>query len=348
MAEETEAAPVVAYDDTDIVAEMREMRETIDTMENRVVSEPPLFEDFADYVRALHSDPEGRLEQFALVSETTTTAAGAVPDFLSSEYLSIIDTSRAFLGNIQNDPIGSSGMSVVYPAAGATKATVAVQATENTEVASTANLVTTLSVDLNTYAGANLVSKQLMERSQPDFVNILLRELASSYASVTDAASIAAAVAAADGTAILADLGADAAATFAAFNVANTAIIAGVRAPADTVWLAPDRWAQLNSLVDTAGRPLLVFGANGPMNAQGQSQFNTEVAQYHGWTVRLDPDAATGTCLIGWSPAVANLESSPVSLSATVVSTMSTEIGIYGLQNVAVKYDTGLYTLTLA
>jgi hypothetical protein len=205
-----------------------------------------------------------------------------------------------------------------------------------------------LSVDLLTYAGANRVSNQLISRSQPGFVEILLRELAGQYASVTDAASILAAVTAADGTAILADLGADGAATFAAFNVANTAIIAGVRRPADTVWLAPDRWAQLNSLTDVGGRPLLVFGANGPNNAQGQSQFNTMVAQYHGWIVRLDVDAAAGTCLIGWSDSVANLEQAPVSLSALQVDTLSTEIGIAGLQNVVVKFAEGLYTLTAA
>ena len=342
-------APVAAFDDSEIKSELVQLADRIDTFENRVTDEPPLFADFAEYVAVLTgNDPDGKMAKFALNSETTTTGAGVVPDFLSQEYISIIDTSRAFLGNIQNDPIGSVGMSVVYPAAGATTATVAVQATENVEVASTANPVTTLSVDLLTYAGANLVSIQLLQRSQPDFVNILLRELASSYASVTDAASIAVAVAAVGDTAILADLGADAAATFAAFSLANTVIIAGVRSPADTVWLAPDRWAQLNSLVDSDGRPLLVFGANGPMNAQGQSAFSTTVAQYHGWTVRLDADAATGSCLIAWSPSYANLELNPVEISAQVVSTLSTEVGIWGLQAPVVKYPDGTYSLTLA
>ena len=114
------------------------------------------------------------------------------------------------------------------------------------------------------------------------------------------------------------------------------------------MFLAPDRWAQLNSLVDADGRPLLVFGANGPMNAQGQSAFSTMVAQYHGWTVRLDVDAAAGTCLIANTKHVANLESSPTQLSALQVDTLSTDVGIWGLQNIAVKFDTALYTLTAA
>ena len=352
-ATETVTTDVVTYDDTDMRAEIVRLSDIIDTMENRVVTEPDLFGSLSDFVETMAdsrrgmADAQDKMEKFALDGDTTTGAAGLVPDYLSSEYLSIIATSRAFLGNISSDPIGTAGMSVVYPDR-TSGPSVAVQAVENTEVSSTALVVGTMSVDLLTYAGANKVSQQLITRSQPGFVDILFRELAGQYAQVTDKASISAAVAGAGGTAVLADLGADPAATFAAFNVANSAIITAVRKPADTVWLAADRWAQLNSLVDADGRPLLVFGANGPMNAQGQSQFNTMVAQYHGWTVRLDVDAPVGTCLIGWSDAVANLEQSPISLSALQVDTLSTDIGIAGLQNIVVKFDGGLYTLTAA
>ena len=348
-----EVAPVVEFDDTELREEIVRLSDEIDTMNSAVVDEPALFTSIGDFAVTMakanlgDSDASHKMEQFALASETTTTGAGVVPDYLSSEYLSIIATSRAFLGNIPSDPIGSAGMSVVYPKK-TSGPSVAVQATENTEVDSTAMPIGTISVDLNTYAGANKVSQQLISRSAPSFVDILFRELAGQYSEVTDAASIAAAVAGAGGTAVLADLSTDAGATFAAFNVANSAIIAGTRKPADQVFLAADRWAQLNSLTDADGRPLLVFGANGPMNAQGQSQFNTMVAQYHGWIVRLDVDAAAGTCLIANSEVLANLESSPTQLSALQVDTLSTDYGIWGLQNIVIKFDDGLYTLTAA
>jgi len=280
--EKVETAPVVeVFDDSELKAEIVRLSEQIDTFENEVVEEPALFSGIGDYAVTMAKAAQGdddakhKMEQFA-DANTTTTGAGVVPDFLSSEYLSIIASSRAFLGNIPSDPIGNAGMSVVYPKK-TSGPSVAVQASEFDAPSSTAMPIGTISVDLLTYAGANSVSQQLIARSQPAFVDILFRELAGQYAQVTDAASIATAVAGAGDTAVLADLGADAGATFAAFQLANTAIIAGVREPADTVFLAPDRWAQLNSLVDTDGRPLLVFGANGPMNAQGQSQFNTMV-----------------------------------------------------------------------
>ena len=353
VAEEEEAtAPVVAYDDEELKQTMAEMADKIDTFTTKVVDEPALFSSLSDFVETMADDRRGmadavdKMAKFALASDTTTGASGVVPDYLSSEYLSIIDTTRAFNNNIPQDPIGSAGMSVVYPKR-TSGPSVAEQVTENTEVDSTALVIGIQTVALKTYAGANKVSQQLITRSQPGFVDILFRELAGQYASVTDAASIATAVAAAGDSNVLADLSTDAAVTFAAFNDANAAVIAGVRKPADTVWLAPDRWAQLNSLTDSSGRPLLVYGPNNPSNAQGQSQFNTMVAQYHGWTVRLDVDAATGTCLIANSMAMANLEQSPVQLSALQVDTLSTDIGIYGLQNIIVKFPAGLATLTL-
>jgi len=71
------------------------------------------------------------------------------------------------------------------------------------------------------------------------------------------------------------------------------------------------------------------------------------VAQYHGWIVRLDVDAATGTCLIANTRHMANLEQSPVQLSALQVSTLSTDFGIWGLQQIVVKFADSLSTLTL-
>ena len=54
-----------------------------------------------------------------------------VPGFKkgTKEDFTAIMEGATFNGNIQNDPIGSAGMAVVYPKAGATKATVGVQAT---------------------------------------------------------------------------------------------------------------------------------------------------------------------------------------------------------------------------
>jgi HK97 family phage major capsid protein len=353
--EEVAAAPVVAtYDDTELKNEIIRLSNEIDTYQNKVVDEPKLFTSMGDFVQTklLAEDGEENAKQkmakFTMSADNTTTGAGVVPDYLSSEYISIIDTTRVFLGKLRSDPIGSAGMSVVYPKNTGSGPTVAAQSSEFDEPSSTVMTIATQTVDLITYAGANRVSQQLIKRSAPSFVDILFRELASQYATVTDAASIAASVTAAGDTAVLADLGASAPATFAAVSAANTAIIAGVRTTANAIFLAPDRWAQLLELVDSDGRPLLVFGANGPSNAQGQSSFGTMQAQYHGLPVYLVPDAATGTCLITNTEFLANLEMSPVQMSVQAVDTLSTDFGIWGLQAPITKQADASSTLTHA
>ena len=357
MAEADTAAPEVAtYDDSELRDEIAKLHDELDTVRNRVVEEPKIFRTLGEYVKAkaqveVHGDEEARdkLAKFAMSADTTTTGAGAVPDFLSSEFLSVLATERPFTNSIPNDPIGSYGMTVSYPTMG-TKPTVAAQASEHDEPSSTTTSVTTTDFDLVTYAGANRVSAQLIARSQPSFVDILIRELVSQYNKVTDAAGIASVLAARTGahTAVVADLSTSASATFAAFNTANTTIIADMRRPADTIWVAPDKWAELNSLVDSDGRPLLVAPGNGPSNAIGSSSLTSMVAQWHGWTIRLVPDAAAATVLIGIADAAAALESDPVQLSATNVDSLSADFGIWGLYKAATKYPNAFYDITEA
>ena len=315
--------------------------------------EPRPFADVREFLLTLaaaNTDPEAarKMAEFALADDTTTTSAGVVPDYLSSRVLEIVDTRRMYLNTIQKDPIGNYGMSIVYPRV-VTGPEVDVQSTEKTEVASAAMDIDPDTVPLVTYAGASDVSRQLLERSQPSFLNILMRHYADAYARKTDGDAVSAGVAGAGGTAILADLGNDAAATLAAFNTAAGAIIAGVRVPPTHVALGATRWTQLNSLVDADGRPLLVFPSNNPQNAQGQSSLAQMSGQYHGLTAYLDPNAGATDCLIYNADEFAFwVEQSPIELRAEVVSLLGWEMGVYGLFAHKIEHAAAGYTLTAA
>ena len=193
-----------------------------------------------------------------LADDTTTTAAGLVPDYLCSDIIGLINNSRPFVDSIASDPIGPYGMSVVYPKV-VQRPDVNVQATEKTQVTSQAMDIDPITVDLITYAGASDVSLQLVERSQPSFLDRLFAELAGMYAERTDAAAAAAVVTAVDALttneAVVADLGASASATWAAFATAAGVIAAAVKRPADTVWLGTTRFTQMMKLVDSGVGP---------------------------------------------------------------------------------------------
>ena len=361
MAEAMEATPEVAHNDNDellaqfneMASEVTKLRDEIDLSLNRVVEEPKLFRSAGEFIHtqvlAEDGDHEARdkMAKFAMSADTTTTGAGVVPDYLSSEMLTVLATSRPFINSIPNDPAGGYGMTVSYPTWG-TKPTVTAQSSEFDQPSSTTTSVTTTDYDLATYAGANRVSKQLIKRSQPSFVDALIRELVSSYNKVTDKAAIDTILAGrtAAHTAVVADLSASLSATFAAFNAANTAIIADMRRPADTVWVAPDKWAELNALVDGDGRPAMVFPGNGPANSYGESGLNRLRATFHGWDVICVPDATAATVLIGISDAPAWIEVAPEQISVTNVDTLSMDFGIWGLGVAGIKYANAFYDIT--
>lgn len=286
------------------------------------------------------------LDEFALADDTTTTAAGIVPDYLSSQVIGRINNRRPYVASIPSDPIGDHGMSVVYPKV-VTKPDVGVQATEKTEVTSQAMDIDPVSVDLVTYAGASDVSLQLIERSQPSFIDRLYAELAGVYATRTDAAAVADAVTNAGDTEILADFSTDPAASWAAVVGAVGTIVADSEDPSGIQLIAAtDRWAQLLGMVDSDGRPILSFGTG--QNAQGDARLTSGRADWGGIEVILDPHAATGTALLKTRDATASLELSPQQLRAVQVDVLGVNVGVWGLFAHVVKYPDSLYTFTLA
>lgn len=332
----------------------RDLREYFTIQRNALNGDAPARERMALYTReaeAVMQATRAGLSEYALADDTTTTAAGLVPDYLSSEVISLIDNFRPFVESIPSDPVGPYGMSVVYPKV-VTKPDVGVQAAEKTEVESQAMDIDPFSVDLVTFAGASDVSLQLIERSQPSFLNLLFAELAGVYAGRTDAASIAAVVAAVDAMggheATVADLGASAAATWAAFAAAAAAIAADSKRPADTVWIAADRFGQLLELVDSDGRPLIVPDESGPSNAQGVGSFGTFRFRYGGLRVIVDPHAAAGTVLIGWARGASTVELRPQQLRALQVDLLGVNAGVWGLFATVVKYPQAFYIIKAA
>jgi len=341
--EKVETAPVVEqFDDSELRAEIVRLSEQVDTMENRVVSEPTVTFGEVALAMALNQP----LEEFQLATEDTTVAAGVVPDYLSSEIVSIIDTTRPFVASFQNDPIGSAGMSVIYPQV-TQKPSAGIQASELDVVNSTQMIVGTQTWNLRTHAGANQISLQLIERSSPSFMSAYFAELAGVYAISTETIAIADAFAAVTQQQLLADASTDAAATIAALAAANTQIINGVRRPATDIWVGSTRWEEFLSLVDAGGRPIVVWPGGNPGNAFGTASLSVMTGTISGLRLTLVPNMGATDMMMGWAGGAANLEQSPTQLRVQQVDTLSIEAGVYGLFRHATKYPTAFVEFTL-
>lgn len=360
---------VEAYDDSKLKAEITRLSGELDKLaETRVVSEPELFTNLKDYLLTYHRAGRGdaaametmqkhvaqlvAAERYALDTADTTDAAGLVPDFLSSKIISLIDGDRPTVEAFDKEDAGTTGMSVVLPKV-TVKPTVDTQAAEFTEPESTAMDIANVSFDLETYAGAGRVSVQLIERSQPSYVDRLIAELAGAYATKTDAAFNAALVAGVGtNTAIVADLGADAAATYAAILAGVGAIAGDIKRAANRLIVGTTRWTQLMSLVDSDGRPLLATPAAIAENQQGTAEGDAWRFRYFpGLQGIHDPHSEATSCLIGWSGAAASIETARQEVRAVQVGVLGMDIGVWGLFTDALLYAGnvgGLYTITAA
>ena len=365
MADEKEAtAPVVTYDDSEMKAEIVRLNEKLDGFNTQVVKEPDLFENMKDFVLTSHYAGNGNqdaiekltksdryeIDTFALSNDDTTTAAGVVPNFLSKRILGLLESKRPSVDAFPKIDPGDYGMSVVLPNV-TTEAAVAAQTNGGDQPNSTEMVIATSTFALETYAGANRVNVQLVERSSPSFVDRLFDSLVSSYATVTDAAFIAALVAGVGtNTAVLADFAGTAATTYAAILTGVSAIQGDVKRAPDLFIIGSDAWGQLFSLLDSEDRPLLA--AKQPANAWGEG-----VGSYWEFDYALglkgiyDPHAAAATALIAWSGAAASIEVPLPRLSVSKVEFASVDLGIIGLFTDAILYGGntgGLYSITHA
>lgn len=245
------------------------------------------------------------------------------------------------------DP-GDYGMSVVLPNV-TTEAAVAAQSNGGDQPNSTEMVIGTSTYALETYAGANRVNIQLVERSSPAFVDRLFESLVSSYATVTDAAFVAALVAGVGtNTAILASFSADPTATYAAILAGVSAIAGDIKRPADRLIVGSDAFFELLSNLDSEDRPLI--NAFAPSNAVGLAAGNAWNFQYSpGLQGIFDPHSAAATALIAWSGAAASIEVPLPRMSVSKVEFASYDLGIIGLFTDAILYGGnvgGLYSLT--
>lgn len=356
-----------AYDDSEVVSELARVSAEIDELrDTRVSAEPNEFTDTKDFILAVHragrgdADASARMEKharyieahredYALDTADTTDAAGLVPDYLSSTIIGLIDDFRPSVNAFGRIDPGPYGMSVVLPKV-TVKPTVDVQASELAEAESTAMDVATASFDLDTYAGAGRVSVQLIERSQPSYVDRLLAELAGVYAEDTNTDFIAALIAGVGtNTAVLADFSADAGATYAAVLAGVGVVAADIKRPADRLIMSTNKWVELMSLVDSEDRPL-ILPPDVATNPQGTASGDGWRFRYFpGLTGIHDPHAAADSVLVAWSGAAAAIETPKQQIRVVQAGVLGLDIGIWGLFDTAILYGGntgGLYSIT--
>jgi HK97 family phage prohead protease len=300
-------------------------------------------------VRAIQGDTDARDLVAALQIATVSENTGTVPPNYLRDAIGIIDSSRPFIESIERAPLPATGMKIFTPVLG-TKATVA-QTGEGVEFSSTDTSVTYQEDSVVKFAGANVVNVELFDRSSVDggsFADLLVRELAASYAQKTDAY----------------------AANIAAHNSANSdgatvykAIAKGIADAYGVMRFTPNRllvapsggedaidFAGLLGAVDGSQRPL--FAAAAPQNAGGLISQGSTAGTVAGLGLVVDPNYTGNNSnekygLVYPSAAMRFHESPTIELRANIVANGRIEIGLYGYVAVVNRYPTAFRYLTV-
>ncbi len=298
-------------------------------------------------IHASRGDADARDLVAALQVATVAENTGMVPPNYLRDVIGVINESRPFIDSIERAPLPASGMKIFTPKLG-TKASVALTA-EGAEFASTDTTVTFQEDTVVKFAGAGILDVELLDRSEPGFLDLYLRELAESYAIKTDA--YAAQIAAQNATQ-------SSAATIYASIAKGIADSYGVMRSTPNRLLVANTggedgidFAGLLAAVDSTGRPL--YAAAAPTNANGLVSQGSTSGTVAGLGLVVDAnytgdDANAKHALVYPSNAMRFHESNKIELRANVVANGQVEIGLYAYVAVVNRYPTAFRKLNVA
>ena len=266
---------------------------------------------------------------------TTTNNSGLIPVPFMREVIGVIDSSRPFVDSIDRRPLPAAGMSFRIPVRD-----VAPTVAETPELGTpsdTALEVSDLVVDVVKFAGQNRVSIELLERSDPSYLDEVLRNLAAQYAQQTDLYAFTEGVVgcgASGGTGYVAAI-ADA--------ISDSAVV--MRKDPNRLLVGSTQYANILKDVDDVGRPL--FTATGPTtNAAGA--ISRSAGTVMGLDLVKDYNIGATNILAYPSDYAAFYESGTAQVRVNVIDTMTVEIAVYGFVALANKYPTAMRAITVS
>jgi HK97 family phage prohead protease len=218
-------------------------------------------------IRAALGDTESRHEVLAADDSTSTNTGLTLAPHLNTFLTDTFTGRPAFEAVTRGSLAGITGMSFTIPrlftnASSADTAPTVADTNEGSAPSETGMTSVSDTINIDKFAGLNEVSFELIDRSQPAFLDLLMAELRKAYEKATDAALIAKFTSA--GTQAT-STAATAAGLQSFIAVESAAAYKGTGGSfANKLIASTDQWAAINGYVDGSSRPLY--------SAQGQTQ----------------------------------------------------------------------------
>ena len=296
----------------------------------------------ADYIRA--ADAQARKITAANDSFSTN------PAFSPTVFIpNVIDTSLAIRPTIDAlggaRPLSQFGMTISHPKI-TTNATISTVA-EGGSTSATQIVSAYVNATVVKLAGTQIMSTELLDRSEPSFYAAMYENCLRAYAKASDSAVIAeivsggtlcATTVAASATGVQQFVGAGAPAVFAATGELASAYIAGT-----------SQWSLLINAQDGSNRP--IYAAAQPQNAAGVGIPTSIRGNILGLDLYVDPYMVATTiddsAFIVAKSAIAIYETPTLTLSVNVVATGEISVLLYGYFAVKTLVSGGLQRFNL-
>jgi HK97 family phage major capsid protein len=299
-------------------------------------------------IKAAMGDDAARRTVLAADDSTTTNTGLTLPGHLN-EFVTTTFTGRPAFEAVTRNALPDSGMSFTIPKL--TGAPTVADADEATTISTTGMTSTYDTVTVNKFAGRNVISWELVDRSSPQFMELLMTELRKAYEASTDAALIAAFTA--SGTQ----------ATGVAATAAGLQSFISVEAAkaykatggdyANKLVASTDQWAAIAGYADTTGRAL--YSAQGPTyNASGAVVPTAAMGNVLGTSLIVDHNIAVSgivdeSAFLVAPGSVQVWESPTTQLRLNILSTGELEVALYGYLAIGVlKGGAGVRRFNLA
>jgi HK97 family phage prohead protease len=277
-------------------------------------------------------------------SETFTTNPAFNPIQYMKEFVSNTNFGRPAIDAVSRQALPTSGMSFNVPKLSVAPTVAAVS--ELADPAGTSMESAYITGTVAKYAGSQVISLELLERSDPIFFDELAIQLQRAYLKATDTALITAlktgtqaTVTAATSAGIISFVSTESAAAYNATSYFARNYIAGT-----------GQWSLLMGAVDTTGRP--IYNASNPMNNAGDSRPTTIKGNVLGLDLYVDHNVEAtvidDSAFIVAPECVTWYESPTSFFSVNVVSNMAVNTAIYGYGSALVKQAAGIRRFNIA
>ncbi len=287
-------------------------------------------------IKSALGDDEARRTVRAADDSTSTNTGLTLPQHLNT-FITDTFTGRPAFEAVTRNALTESGMSFTVPRLytnNATPNTAPTVADTNEGAAPSETGMTSAydTVNVEKFSGLQRVSFELVDRSSPAFMELMMAELRKAYEKATDAALIAKFIS--DGTA-----GANVATTAAGLqsfvSVEGAAAYKGTGGDfANKLVASTDQWAAITGYADTTGRPL--YSAQGATyNAAGNAVATSVVGGVLGTDLIVDHNiSASGiaddSAFLVAPRSVYAWESPTTQLRVNVLTSGEIEINLYG------------------